>query len=74
MTLKTLCCALAAIIASSALAPAAFANRGYTQQQQQACQGDAIRLCGPVIPDHARIHSCLRHHRTHLSHACRAII
>lgn len=63
--------ALAAIVFSVVMTTAAFS---YTRHQQQACQGDAMRLCGPVIPDHGRIHACLRAHRAHISHACRAII
>lgn len=50
------------------------AARAYTQHQKEVCQADAIRLCGPVIPDHAKIHACLKHYRHHISHACRAII
>lgn len=63
--------ALGAIAFSCAMTTVAF---GFTQHQQQACQGDAMRLCGHFIPDHGRIHACLTAHRAHISHACRAII
>jgi hypothetical protein len=69
--IKAMNCGLAAIVISIVMTGAASS---YTRQQQQACQGDAMRLCGPVIPDHARIHACLKSHRARISHACRAII
>jgi hypothetical protein len=69
--LKTMNCGLAAIVFSIVMTGAALS---YTRHQQQACQGDAMRLCGPVIPDHARIHACLKAQRARISHACRAII
>jgi hypothetical protein len=43
-----------------------------TPQQQQACQGDAQRLCGEFIPDVAKITACMNHKRSQLSPACRA--
>ena len=46
-----------------------------TEQQEAAdCQNDAMRLCGPYIPDHAKIHACLVTYKAYLSPACRAII
>jgi hypothetical protein len=41
---------------------------------QHACQDDAFRLCGPDIPDEAKIHACLVRHAKHLSPHCKAII
>ncbi|MGH6846318.1 MAG: hypothetical protein ACREC0_02430 [Methylocella sp.] len=43
-------------------------------QGEEACQGDAMRLCSPAIPDHAKIHACLVHYKAYLSPACRAIV
>jgi hypothetical protein len=60
----------AALFATATAAP----GHAYTQNHVDACQGDALRLCGHVIPDHAKIHACLKAHRHHLSHACRAVI
>jgi hypothetical protein len=46
-----------------------------TEQQEAAdCQDDAMRLCGPYIPDHAKIHACLVTYKAYLSPACRAIV
>lgn len=44
------------------------------QQQQAACQDDAMRLCSAAIPDEGRIHSCLYQYRASISPACRAIV
>jgi hypothetical protein len=45
-----------------------------TPQQQQACQGDAVRLCGAFIPDVAKIKACMSRKRAQVSAACRAAI
>jgi hypothetical protein len=45
-----------------------------TPQQQQACQGDAVRLCGEFIPDVAKIKACMSRKRAQVSAACRAAI
>lgn len=44
-----------------------------TPQQQQACSGDAQRLCGAYIPDASRIAACLERAKRQLSPACRAV-
>jgi hypothetical protein len=50
-------------------------SQGLSQQQEAAdCQSDAMRLCGPYIPDHAKIHDCLVTYKAYLTPACRAII
>ena len=36
----------------------------------QACSGDAMRLCGQFIPDHAKIAGCLARNRSSLSPDC----
>ena len=43
----------------------------YTPEQQQACSGDAFRLCGPAIPDVDRVTACMIARRSELSPACR---
>ena len=40
----------------SFLSNAAYA---YTPEQQQACTGDAFRLCGDAIPDVDRVTACM---------------
>jgi hypothetical protein len=43
----------------------------YTQEEQQACQDDAFRLCGDAIPDEQRVKACLLKRVRNLSPACR---
>jgi hypothetical protein len=43
----------------------------YTPEQQQACSGDAFRLCGPEIPDVDRITACMIRNKAQLSPGCR---
>ena len=42
--------------------------------EEQDCQGDALRFCGPEIPDHAKILACLQYYQADISPACRALI
>jgi hypothetical protein len=53
----------AALLASSAQA--------YTPEQQQACTGDAFRLCGSEIPSIDRVTVCMMRNRALLSPGCR---
>src|ERR1700742_1972410 len=48
------------------------AGRAYTPEQQQACQPDAFRLCGPEIPDVDRVTACMIAKKSQLSPQCRA--
>ncbi len=64
----------AALVLSGAMTAAAWCQ-GLSEQQEAAdCQGDALRLCGSYIPDHAKIHACLVTYKVYLSPACRSII
>jgi hypothetical protein len=47
------------------------AGYAYTPEQQQACQGDAFRLCGPEIPDVDRVTACMVRNQSQLSPGCR---
>ena len=64
--------ALAALALALGFASPAAAQG--TPQQQQACQGDAVRLCGEFIPDVAKIKACMSRKRAQVSAACRAAI
>jgi hypothetical protein len=44
----------------------------YTPEQQQACTGDAFRLCSSEIPDVDRISACMIRNKAQLSPECRA--
>ena len=47
------------------------AGQAYTPEQQQACSGDAFRLCGPEIPDVDRVTACMIARKAELSPGCR---
>ena len=61
----------------AALAIALFVSAGstpafaYTQEQQQACTPDAMRLCGNFVPDVDRITACMIENKSQLSPECR---
>lgn len=48
------------------------AGYAYTADEQQACTGDAFRLCSSDIPDVDRITACMIRNKSQLSPACRA--
>ena len=43
----------------------------YTGDQEQACTGDAFRLCGSEIPDVQRVGACMVRRQAELSPGCR---
>ena len=47
------------------------ASRAYTPEEQQACSGDAMRICGAEIPDVDRITACMIRNKDQLSPGCR---
>ena len=61
---------VATALAFTALTSVSFA---YTPEQQQRCQGDAMRLCGEFIPDVDRITACMIAKKSQLSEGCRAV-
>jgi hypothetical protein len=48
-------------------------SQAYTQEQQQMCTGDAMRLCGAEIPDVDRVTACMVRQRASLSDGCKAV-
>jgi hypothetical protein len=48
------------------------ASNAYTPEQEQACTGDAFRLCNADIPDVDRVTACMVRNQSRLSPACRA--
>ncbi len=60
--------AAAMVLACSGLPNAGYA---YSPEEQQACQGDAFRLCGPEIPDVDRVTACMVRKQSQLSPGCR---
>ena len=47
-------------------------SQAYTPEQEQACTGDAFRLCSSDIPDISRVTACMIRNKSQLSPACRA--
>jgi hypothetical protein len=47
-------------------------SEAYSPEQEQACTGDAMRLCSPYIPDVDRITVCMVQKKSQLSPGCRA--
>jgi hypothetical protein len=47
------------------------ASEAYTPEQQQACSGDAFRLCSAEIPDVDRVTVCMIRNKSQLSPGCR---
>jgi len=47
------------------------ASRAYTPEEQQACSGDAFRLCSAEIPDVDRVTVCMIRKKSQLSPGCR---
>jgi hypothetical protein len=60
---------LLAIALSFSIWPAV--GRAYTAEEQQACSGDAFRLCGPEIPDVDRVTACMVRNKSQLTPGCR---
>jgi hypothetical protein len=49
-------------------------SRAYTPEEEQACSGDAFRLCSAEIPDVDRVTACMVRKQTQLSPGCRVYI
>jgi hypothetical protein len=60
----------AAVFAFGLTTTACFA---YTQEQQQLCTGDAMRLCSSEIPDVDRVTACMIAKQSQLSDGCKSV-
>ncbi len=58
-------------LALTALAPVPAAAQ---MSPEQACSGDAFRLCNDFIPDRAKVGACLRRQARSLSPDCRTFV
>ena len=61
------------LMLATALSASMLPNAGqaYTQEEEQACSGDAFRLCGPEIPDVDRVTACMIRNKSQLTPGCR---
>jgi hypothetical protein len=64
---------IAVLLSIAGAVPAMSAEYRGTQDQQQACTPDVMRLCADSVPDVNRIVACLRHNRSNLSAPCGAV-
>jgi hypothetical protein len=62
-------CLLFATVVALVMTPTT--SQAYTQEEEQACSGDAFRLCGPEIPDVDRVTACMVRNKSQLSAGCR---
>lgn len=62
--------AIFACLSGLLLSSASAATR---DEQKQACQGDAIKLCTFAIPNEAKITACMKKKIDQLSPKCRAM-
>ena len=46
----------------------------FSQEAQQMCSGDAMRLCSSEIPDIPRITACMVRNKAQVSPGCRAVM
>ena len=49
------------------------ASEAYTPEQEQACTGDAFRLCSSAIPNVDAVTVCMIQNKSQLSPGCRAV-
>ena len=63
---------LLATALSVSISPAA--GQTYTPEQEQACTGDAFRLCSSEIPDVGRVTACMVAKKSQLSPPCRVAV
>ena len=63
------------LVAATALALGLLttASFAYTQEQQQLCTGDAMRLCSSEIPDVDRVTACMIAKQSQLSDGCKSV-
>ena len=61
-------------LATAATALSTSPTLAFSQEAQQMCTGDAMRLCGHEVPNIQRITACMARNRAHVSAGCRAVM
>jgi hypothetical protein len=64
---------IALFLLCTTVTPAVAQSGPGEAEQQQACMGDALRLCFAYIPNRAQIAECMFFRRDQLSPYCRAV-
>ena len=49
-------------------------QRQGTNEEQDACRPDTLKLCREAVPDTFRVLACLQANRANLSNRCRAVL
>jgi hypothetical protein len=60
------------LMLATALSVSTTPSQAYTPEEEQACSGDAFRLCSSEIPDVDRVTVCMVRNKSQLSPGCRA--
>ncbi|NUR11997.1 MAG: hypothetical protein HOQ20_09160 [Bradyrhizobium sp.] len=59
-------------VATTAIALQTSPGLAFSQEAQQMCTGDAMRLCSSEIPDIPRVRACMVRNKAQVSPGCRA--
>ena len=59
-------------VATTAIALQTSPGLAFSQEAQQMCTGDAMRLCSSEIPDIPRVKACMVRNKAQVSPGCRA--
>ena len=62
------------LVATSALIVMASGARAETQQERQACESDAFKVCGAFIPDRDKVFACMVSKKNQLSASCQKVM
>ena len=66
---KSVLAAVAGVVLAVVIQPGV--SFAYTQEEQQACSPDAMRLCGEFVPNVAAITACMIQKKAQLSPQCK---
>jgi hypothetical protein len=66
--------ALTFAIAMTGIALSGSPGLAFSNEAQQMCTGDAMRLCSAEIPDIPRVAACMHRKRAQISPGCRAVM
>src|SRR5258707_15144092 len=66
--IRSIACGIAIVLSAATFAAA------QSQDEQDACKDDALRVCGDAIPDRDQVARCLNFKKELISQACRTVI
>lgn len=62
------------LVATSILIVMGSGVRAETQQERQACESDAFKVCGTFIPDRDKVFACMVSKKDQLSAPCQKVM